>query len=516
MNTINNIEQYNKFLETLDSANANESNKPKIQPNINIYFDALEKYIISRFYPRMLFALGIRDKVGGTIYQLNYGAKNEEKEYAPMFKKLDIQNYTIRCNNFTKAISVFKAIFLILRNLPLEKLLKYKVCGVEVGTAMCDQLIRAREDLDTVERLKWNMFREVYGTIKLALTVDKRFKKVPPTYYFTQELGYNYKVIIDFVGKYGGKVTQVTAEGRIDDWVEPNNRPYYTNSSWKRSIEKGIKESEKIDFISIVDNYYENRRKGKASWGGMEASLAFSDKDIVSKDDWIERNKVDKTKKNICIMCHCMSDNSTTSEAGLYPDYYHWVVDTLRIISKIKNVNWILKAHPSRKYYGEGDRIYNLFRKFGDEENIYILDDSLNSNIVFDLADAIVTVRGTAGLEYSSEGIPVIIAGKGFYDGFGFTIEPKTVKEYEKILENCDKIKPLSVEQIVMAKRVSWAYINLYKAFDETDKILTQAIKTEFPYIGQTDIVFKNLIELYYRGITYKDSYFYKAGYESV
>lgn len=516
MNTINNIEQYHNFLETLDSRNFKDENKRETNPNVNIYFDALEKYIISRFYPRVLFALGIRAKTGGTIYQVNYGARKEEEEYVPMFEKLDIKSYTIRCNNITKAISVIKAIFLILRNLPLEKLLKYKVHGVEVGTAMCDQLIRARADLDTVEKLKWNMFREVYGTIKLALTVDKRFKKIPPTYYFTQELGYNYKVIIDFVGKYGGKVTQVTAEGRIDDWVEPKDRPYYTNASWKRSTVKLIKEADKTDFISVVDNYYTNRRQGKVDWGGMEARLAFSGKDIVTKDDWLKKNNVDKSKKNVCVMCHCMSDNSTTSEEGLYPDYFHWVVDTLRIISSIKNVNWIMKAHPSRKHYGEGDRIYDIFRKYGTAENIYVLEDRINSNIVFDLADVILTVRGSAGLEYSSAGIPVIVAGKGFYDGFGFTIEPKSIKEYETVLRNIDKIEPLSDEQITMAKKVSWAYINLYKAFDETDKVLTQAIKTDFPYTGQNDIVFKNLIDLYNKGITYKDSYFYKAGFESV
>lgn len=513
MKTINDSEQYNNFLKTLGT-----KKNDNVEPNtsVNIYFDALEKYIISRFYPRVLFALGIRAKTGGTIYQVNYGAKDEEEEYAPMFEKLKIKHYTVSCSTFLKGVAFLKAILLIFRHLPLEKLLKYKVRGVEIGTAMCDQIIRARGDLDTIERLKFNMFREVFGTIRLALSVDKQFKKVPPTYYLSQELGYNYKVIIDFVGKYGGKVTQVTAEGRIDDWVEPQTRPYYTNSSWKRSVVKALKEVDKTDYVSTVDDYFDNRRKGIASWGGTEALLAFSGKTIISRVDWLEKNNVDKTKKNICIMCHCMSDNSTTSEEGLYPDYYHWVVDTLRIISNIKNVNWILKAHPSRKLYGEGDRIYDTFRKYGTADNIYILDDYINSNIVFDLADAIVTVRGTAGLEYSSAGIPIIVAGKGFYDGFGFTIEPKTVKEYEEVLQNCDKIKPLSNEQILMAKKVSWAYINLYKAFDETDQILTQAIKTDFPYTGQTDIVFKKLIDLYNKGITFKDTYFYKAGYESV
>ena len=516
MKTINNIEQYHKFLETIDSRNIRDNDNKETNPKVSIYFDALEKYIISRFYPRVLFALGIRAKTGGTIFQVNYGVKNEEEEYTPMFDKLNIKNYTIACSSFIKAVAVVKTIFLILRHLPLEKLLKYKVRGVEIGTAMCDQLIRVREDLDTVERLKWNMFRQVFGTIRLALSVDKQFKEVPPTYYLTQEVGYNYKVIIDFVGKYGGKVTQVTAEGRIDDWVEPNDRPYYSNASWKRSIEKGIKEASKIDFIPIVDKYYTNRRNGIAAWDGMEARHAFLGKDIISKDDWLEKNCVDESKKNVCIMCHCMSDNALTSEEGIYPDYYHWIVNTLRIISKINNVNWVLKAHPSRKHYGEGDRIYDIFRRYGTAENIYILEDTINSNLVFDLADVIVTVRGTAGIEYSSAGIPVIIAGKGFYDGFGFTIEPKTVKEYESVLKKCDRLRPLFDEQITMAKKVSWAYINLYKAFDETDQVLSQAIKTEFPYIGQTDVVFKNLINLYNKGITYKDSHFYKAGYESV
>ncbi|WP_027727311.1 hypothetical protein [Treponema sp. C6A8] len=516
MKTINNIEQYNEFIETIDLENNEKIDENKLNRKLYIYFDAFEKYVISRFYPRVLFALGIRAKIGGTIYQVNYGLRDEEEEFETLFNKLNIKNYTIKSSIFIKGIAIFKAIFLIIRHLPLEKLLKYKVKGVEIGIAMCDQLIRAREELDTIDRLKWNMLREVFGTIRLALTIDKQFKKNPPMYYLTQEVGYNYKVVIDFVGKYGGKVAQIEAGGIIDEWVAPDNRPYYADAPVKRRIIKGVCEADKFDFISIINNYYVNRRNGTSLQKSMDERLAYSLKKNISKEVWLEKNHIDKAKKNVCIMCHCMSDNPLTCESGLYMDYYHWLIDTLRIISKIKNVNWILKAHPSRKLYGEGDRIFNIFQQYGKSDNIYILDDSINSNLVFDLADVIVTVRGTAGLEYSSAGIPVIVAGKGFYDGFGFTIEPKSVKEYELVLKDCDKIQPLTNEQIVMAKKVSWACYCFCKTFDDTDFVLTNAIRTDFPHIGQNDIIFSKLIELYNKGITYKDSYFYKAGYHSV
>ena len=84
----------------------------------------------------------------------------------------------------------------------------------------------------------------------------------------------------------------------------------------------------------------------------------------------------------------------------------------------------------------------------------------IKSSIVLNVADAIVTCLGTAGVEMPAlRGIPSIVASDTFYDGLGFTVKPKTKKEYFDLLATINP-KALSPEQQLRAK---CCYLYLYK-----------------------------------------------------
>ena len=73
-----------------------------------------------------------------------------------------------------------------------------------------------------------------------------------------------------------------------------------------------------------------------------------------------------------------------------------------------------------------------------------------------------VTAHGTAGLEFSCFGIPVVLAGSPFYSGFGFTIDPKTADEYADLILNASKIQPLNPFQISMALNIFGLWEGLF------------------------------------------------------
>ena len=249
-----------------------------------------------------------------------------------------------------------------------------------------------------------------------------------------------------------------------------------------------------IDYRSWANRYYKLRRLGKTD---RDASDAYANRIIYNRDEWIKKNKVDSNKKNIVIMAHCFSDDAnTTTSRSIYRDYYQWLICTLEIIQKIDNVNWLLRAHPGRGVYNEGDYVYKIFEKYAHKGNIYILEDDISSESLYDIIDGAVTVLGTCGLEFSSFGIPVVCAGLASYGGFGFTFEPKTEVEYVEYLSNMDKLERLSDTQIDMARKVSY------------DSLFTCSLKMEKEQ--GNDFLIKELNKLYENGIKETDSYFYK------
>lgn len=85
-------------------------------------------------------------------------------------------------------------------------------------------------------------------------------------------------------------------------------------------------------------------------------------------------------------------------------------------------------------------------------------DADFNGGSVRHLAHAIVTCIGTAGLEYATRGIPPVLGGESAYSGFGFTIEPGNLREYEECLRGIAGLPRLSTEQIRAAKLVAFFY----------------------------------------------------------
>lgn len=244
-----------------------------------------------------------------------------------------------------------------------------------------------------------------------------------------------------------------------------------------------------------------------------DAADAYANKVIITRDEWIRKNSIDGSKKNIVIMAHCFSDDAnTTTSRSIYRDYYQWLVSTLEIIQGIDNVNWLLRAHPGREFYHEGDFIYEIFEKYAYKDNIIILDDNMSSESLYNIIDGAVTVVGTCGLEFSSFGIPVVCAGLASYGGFGFTIEPLTEKEYVECLSNMDKIRKLSDGEIDIARKVSYAYFNLRKPADIFDELFEDSLNKDKNVAN--DIVVNKMIKLYERGISEKNSFFYKKAKE--
>jgi len=144
----------------------------------------------------------------------------------------------------------------------------------------------------------------------------------------------------------------------------------------------------------------------------------------------------------------------------IFQDYYWWFLRTLEIAQEIPWINWVFKEHPAAGYYVTKDvdlgRLFQGIRS----DNVRFMDRraDFNARSIAHLAHAIVTCVGTAGLEYSTLGIPCILGGESGYDGLGFTVEPKDEEEYAACLKRIDTLERLSEWQIKAAKVVAYFF----------------------------------------------------------
>ena len=72
----------------------------------------------------------------------------------------------------------------------------------------------------------------------------------------------------------------------------------------------------------------------------------------------------DIKKEVVFIFPHAFSDANHVSGRMPFVDYYSWFVETIKFIKNIKEVNWIVKPHPSSKVFNESGIVEGVLRKY--------------------------------------------------------------------------------------------------------------------------------------------------------
>jgi hypothetical protein len=219
-----------------------------------------------------------------------------------------------------------------------------------------------------------------------------------------------------------------------------------------------LKEKEK-QVICWADNYLKNLFSQKVDPIDWPARHAYEKtKEIQAKD--ILQMGIGKYKYCVFIFCHVFTDAPHTYRQGVFADYQVWLEETLRIVRKRKDALWIVKIHPCEDYFNSKIKADEVCQKFLKYENIKILPNKISPASLLKYMSAIVTVRGTTIVEYSSVGIPVIVAGQGRFSEGNFCIAPESKKEYREVLMKT-QFCPLSEEKIKIAKLYLYSIQNM-------------------------------------------------------
>jgi hypothetical protein len=168
--------------------------------------------------------------------------------------------------------------------------------------------------------------------------------------------------------------------------------------------------------------------------------------------------------KVVCLFCHVNWDAGIDNSQMLFSNTNQWVIESIKVMIEVKDVDWIIKIHPSEKFNecikGTLDVIKENFDLENLPKNIKIIDDKnkINAYGLFNLIDCGITICGTAGIELPFLGKPVLLAGKAHYSNKGFTIDPSNKEEYLNYLRDIKKLKKLNKDQMQLATKFAYLY----------------------------------------------------------
>lgn len=337
--------------------------------------------------------------------------------------------------------------------------LTYK--GILVGDILYDGIIKetpiGEHTIDRISRKHKKFFEKlfVYFYVSEFLYRTYKFK-----HYITSHTQYiSYGLPSRYFSHHGVTVIETT-DDMLYIYDDFNHYPRF-HCEVNRMIRGKFDDIYKDEELQrLAKEELHNRFSGESKQ--IDAQMAYSNKQSYSKQMLKEKLGIQNDNPIVFVFAHIFADAPRgLGENMLFTDYYIWLVETIKQIRNINDVNWVIKQHPSSRAYGEEGEVAKLVEKLcKPTSSVFTCPEDFNTAGVLDSANAIVTVQGTVGLEYSCAGIPILLSGKPFYAGFGFTYEPSTKEEYFEQLKNIKNLKPLDEVQKKTA-------ITVYKGFQE-------------------------------------------------
>lgn len=444
-----------------------------------IYFENITESYYPLMMGKFLTAKGLQSRFKSEIFAFQYKIGKE---------------YRAVCNSFgIKPIGIFKniklldicsalvhATILYFKNLMGMDFLKYIYKDVLIGDLIYDHIIRIGNKCTIGRSLGLQDISVIMKGFLIANLCERTYIEKPPVYFVAGDLIYLNGIMVRFALKHKAKIAVATTGKK--SYIYPEEKIFKNYKilpvDLNRSIvENRLKEEFEIGWEDKVEQYLQNIYRGIGDWN---TENAYKNKLAGKKQEVLQKIGIRNKKKNIVIMPHCFSDAPHCASVSLYKDYYVWLVETLEIISQIKNINWIIKEHPCNASYGEEGIVGRLYDKYRKEKNIYWLPNEYSTIVVPEIADAIMTVRGTAGIEMSCQGIRCVVAGLSFYSGGPFVYNPKSVKEYECTLRNLDKVTHLTEEEILCARKTLFAAFDYLLPIQEAYQELSRNFYEDF------------------------------------
>ena len=389
--------------------------------------------------------------------------KNTDEELMRSYSENSIFITPRKFNFFEKLQFILKSIFYYLSYvLIFDRVHSFKYKGVPYGDFVYDGYL-AIFSVATLHRFDIKIARVFY----IIILRDEEARWMLNSY--------NIKAILvaHYMGMLTGPLTRVALQKNIDVYWKGGGHEILELSLFKDlkqiydyplkpSLDEiknmadnfsKVVESEFKEFINQVNNPY---------YGALSVAYDNVISSNISRNQFLKEMSLED-KPIIFIMLHAFNDFPHSHfRKMLFNDYYDWFVQTFKFAIKDKSKNWIFKEHPANEFYPTKD--IDLNKMFSNaHENIKFVSckSKVNAATVLNVADTIVTCMGTAGVEMPAlRGIPSVIAGDSFFDGFGFTIEPKSKREYFETLRNLSSVK-LAPEQQLRAQ-CCYLYVRKY------------------------------------------------------
>ncbi len=200
-------------------------------------------------------------------------------------------------------------------------------------------------------------------------------------------------------------------------------------SNWER-MEFGRQQEQE------VMEYLASRLTGSRDW------IWFHEKPIEDVAHLTRDLGIDFDKPVIALLTNVFWDAQLHYPANAFKDMLQWVLETIGYFARRSDLQLLIRIHPAeiRGHVPSRQPLLAEIQKVYPHlpANVFVIPPESNTSTyaAMDKCDAVIIYGTKTGVELSSVGIPVIVAGEAWVRGKGITRDANSPREYFDILDS--------------------------------------------------------------------------------
>jgi hypothetical protein len=184
-----------------------------------------------------------------------------------------------------------------------------------------------------------------------------------------------------------------------------------------------------------VMSYLDSRRHGGRDW------IWFHERPVEDVREIAGRLGVDFSRPCVGMLTNVMWDAQIHYPNNAFPSMLDWVLQTIAYFEKRPELQLLVRVHPAEVRGTLPSRqpiVAEIRRHFPAlPRNVFLIGpkDPISTYAAMLQCDAVIIYGTKTGVELSSQGVPVIVAGEAWLRGKGVTMDASSPEDYFRLLD---------------------------------------------------------------------------------
>lgn len=202
----------------------------------------------------------------------------------------------------------------------------------------------------------------------------------------------------------------------------------------------------------------------KSRWRGEHDWIWFHDRPEEDLKEIARETGADFSKPTVGMLTNVMWDAQLHFGTNAFGSMLDWVLATVRYFAKRPDLQLVIRVHPAEVRGAVPSRqqvVAELEEAFPSlPANVFVVppESQISTYALVEKCNAVIIYGTKTGIEVSSAGVPVIVAGEAWIRGKGFSRDAGSTDEYYELLDGLPFANGLSGQELERARKYAYHF----------------------------------------------------------